>query len=271
MEELPELTSGSAELGPFLCGDGTGSSSSAMPDRLLVCDGRQLFHVVDVARRREEEVAVDRFASRALRSSLGAHPTSVTASWPTRRGRRCQAGGGVLATRPAVRKGAHAREAADAFQWLELPRFLLEEAKPAAQEAAAADARQQAAPKNKKTPTCSPELGPAGKQAGKKPSPTCSPELAPKQPHGKKALCMSNHYHRYCYYTYISTVVVICVIIIGIVVISVIIIIIIIIIIIAIIVITTIIIIIIIMISIIITTYYYYYYYFHHHYYYYYY
>mmetsp|Transcript_78579 Transcript_78579/g.141752 ORF Transcript_78579/g.141752 Transcript_78579/m.141752 type:complete len:1116 (-) Transcript_78579:95-3442(-) len=115
-----ELGGPSTRLGPFLPAAAGSTETSCC--RLVVGDGRQLFRVVDIGRRREEEVEVDRYGSkRLLSSSLGAHPAEVTSSWPIQYGGSCVAGGGVLAARPAAKTGPVTGAAA--FQWLELPDF----------------------------------------------------------------------------------------------------------------------------------------------------
>lgn len=131
-----ELGGPGTKLGPFLPAHDTRSPHAvgALLDtdvvddcsRLVVSDGRQTMQVVDVGRRRGDEVEVDRYGSkRTIFSSLGTHPAEVTSSWPSRESGCCVAAGGLIAANPLTAKGNLAKDAANAaaFQWLELPDF----------------------------------------------------------------------------------------------------------------------------------------------------
>lgn len=132
----PELGGPGTKLGPFLPAHDTRIThlDGALLDadvghdcsRLVICDGRQTMQVVDVGRRRGDEVEVDRYGSkRTIFSSLGTHPAEVTSSWPWRESGCCVIASGLIAANPSTGKGSLARDAANAaaFQWLELPDF----------------------------------------------------------------------------------------------------------------------------------------------------
>lgn len=111
---VTELGGPTTTLGPFL------PSSTSETGRLVVCD-HQTCHIIDVERRQCEQVEIDRYGSkRLLLSSLGAHPTEVTTSWPIDEAPHCCAAGGMVAARPL--KGAPS-PCGTVLQWLELPDF----------------------------------------------------------------------------------------------------------------------------------------------------
>eukprot|EP00930_Biecheleria_cincta_P026017 TRINITY_DN18410_c0_g1_i1.p1 TRINITY_DN18410_c0_g1~~TRINITY_DN18410_c0_g1_i1.p1 ORF type:complete len:1016 (+),score=208.81 TRINITY_DN18410_c0_g1_i1:35-3049(+) len=123
-----ELGCASVSLGPFL------ASSSMVLDqqqesegsRLLVGDGQQMARIVDVARRKEEDVEIDRYCNKQkLFSSLGTHPAEVTSSWLMEEGRHCTVRGGLVVARPTNTKAPTGQDSEKAVvcQWLELPDF----------------------------------------------------------------------------------------------------------------------------------------------------
>lgn len=187
---LPELAFPEVELGPFLpSAVGCTGLADAPPERLLVSDGRQTFHVVDVSQRGAEGVQVDRFHSRTLRSSLGAHPVSVTASWPAGPQARSVVANGVVAARPRMTRGVATREAVAAFQWLELPEFEAGSGEPSevlGQAAVAPTAKPSSS--SPTTPELQPAAAPVATAGAAKPKPTAKSL----QPPGKAKLQTSS-------------------------------------------------------------------------------
>lgn len=109
---VSQLGGPGTRLGPFL------PSADSQCGRLVVSD-HQTSRVLDVERRRREQVEIDRYNSRRLLlSSLELHPVEVTTSWPLEDAAHCCAGGGMVAAKPL--KGV---ACGTALQWLELPDF----------------------------------------------------------------------------------------------------------------------------------------------------